>query len=80
MAFGDILGSVVCNSSLVLGVASILRPITFNVIQFVLPALFMITAVFIGILFIKKKEITWEEGIGLLLIYVTFIVSQLLLL
>ncbi len=80
LAFGDILGSVVCNASLVLGVASVMQPITFSVKTFVLPALFMITSVFVGILFIKKKEITWEEGVGLLLIYATFVVSQILLL
>jgi len=28
-------------------------------------------------LFIMKREITWDEGIGLLLVYATFVVTQL---
>ena len=75
IAFGDILGSVVTNSSLVLGIAAILNPISFERSGFINSASFMITAVFISLLFIKKKEITWQEGIGLLMIYITFILT-----
>jgi cation:H+ antiporter len=78
IAFGDILGSVVCNSSLVLGVAALLNPITipkYNFILFRDSALFMVTAIYIALLFIKKKKITWEEGIGLIMVYATFVVT-----
>jgi len=75
VAFGDILGSVVCNSSLVLGLGALIRPIHFDRGPFISDALFMVTSVFIAIMFIKKKEINWEEGLGLLLLYVTFLVS-----
>ncbi|MBD3203428.1 hypothetical protein GF327_03980 [Candidatus Woesearchaeota archaeon] len=79
IAFGDILGSVVCNSSLVLGVGALINPITFNRKLFIPNALFMVSAVFIAILYIKKKEITWEEGLSLILLYVTFLASAGLL-
>lgn len=76
IAFGDLLGSVVVNSSLVLGLAAVINPITFNISIFVPAITFMVTAVFIGLLFMKQSEITWHEGLGLLLIYVTFLISQ----
>ncbi|MBN2422117.1 sodium:calcium antiporter [Candidatus Woesearchaeota archaeon] len=75
IAFGDILGSVVCNSSLVLGLGAVIKPIVFNNRPFISNGLFMVTSVFIAIIFIKKKEITWEEGLGLLLLYITFLLS-----
>ena len=78
IAFRDILGSVVCNSTLVLGLASIINPIVItDMILFRDSALFMVTSVYIALLFIKKKEITWQEGLGLLLVYATFLVTTL---
>jgi len=78
IAFGDILGSVVCNSSLVLGFAALLNPIQItDMILFRDSALFMVTSVYIALLFIKKKQITWQEGIGLLLVYATFLITGL---
>jgi cation:H+ antiporter len=75
IAFGDILGSVICNSSLVLGIGAIIKPIVFNSRTFIPDSLFMVSSVFIAIIYIKKKEITWEEGVSLLLLYITFLVS-----
>ncbi|MBU0758699.1 MAG: sodium:calcium antiporter [Nanoarchaeota archaeon] len=76
IAFGDILGAIVCNSSLVLGISALINPITIGSSDFIPAALFMVTSVFIAILFVKKKEITWQEGIGLIMLYVTFLLSQ----
>ncbi len=76
IAFGDILGSVVMNTTLILGIAAIIRPIQFEKVPFINAAFFMLTAVFIALLFIKKKEVTWQEGLGLLMIYVTFLITE----
>ncbi|MBI4149986.1 sodium:calcium antiporter [Candidatus Woesearchaeota archaeon] len=76
IAFGDILGSVVMNVTLILGFATMINPITFSVSKFFVPAMFLLTAVFFGTLFIMKREITWDEGIGLLLVYATFVITQ----
>lgn len=76
LAFGDILGSVVANSTLVLGIGAIINPIVFEKTRFINSAFFMITAVYIALLFIKKKHITWREGIGVLLLYVTFLITE----
>ena len=76
LAFGDILGSVVANSTLVLGVGAIINPIVFEKTRFINSAFFMITSVYIALLFIKKKQITWREGMGVLLLYVTFLITE----
>ena len=77
IAFGDILGSVVCNSSLVLGFAAVLRPIKIlNPILFRNSALFMVLGIYIALIFIKKQKINWQEGIGLLLVYATFLITE----
>lgn len=80
IGFGNILGAVVANSTLVIGISSIINPILFDKKAFMIPALFAVTAVYIGILFIKKKEVTWQEGIALFLIYATFLASEIFLL
>ena len=80
IGFGDIMGSVICNSSLVLGIAVIIKPISIassSFGAFISGAAFMITAVFISLLFLNKGEISWREGIGLLLVYGTFLITQL---
>jgi cation:H+ antiporter len=76
IAFGDVLGSVVANSSLVLGIAAVIQPIRFIPGPFITSAIFMVTTVYIALLFIMKKSIDWQEGIGLLLIYATFLVRE----
>ncbi len=78
LTFGDILGAVTINSSFVLGLAAMLNPISFPTRPFLIAAMFMVTSVYIGTTYIRKKEITWHEGIGLLLIYATFLISQTL--
>lgn len=78
LTFGDILGAVTINSSFVLGIAAVLNPIVFETRPFLIAAMFMITSVYIGTTYIRKKVITWHEGIGLLLIYATFLISQIL--
>lgn len=76
IAFGDIIGSVIINSTMVVGSAALMSPIHFIPYKFITASLFMVTSVFIALLFVQKKEITWEEGLGLILIYITFMAMQ----
>jgi len=76
IGFGNILGSIIANITLVLGIAALINPISFDKTRFITSALFMLTSVVIAILFLKKKTITWQEGVALLLVYITFLVSE----
>lgn len=82
MAFGNIIGSTVVNSSLVLGTVAVLRPIVLDgdttayyvsVIAFV-----VIFALFWLMTRTKKRLQRWEGGV-LLLAYFTFVLVQLYL-
>ncbi|MFC1732984.1 sodium:calcium antiporter [candidate division KSB1 bacterium] len=82
LAFGDVLGSVIVNTSLVLGLAALLNPITLDMGSFFIGSLFMISAVMIAISFMRRKEINWKEGIFLAafyLFYLAIIISETIL-
>ncbi|MFC1754563.1 sodium:calcium antiporter [Thermoproteota archaeon] len=80
VGFGDSIGSILSNITLVLGVAAIIRPIVFEPSLFLTAASFMFMATFVALLFLHRRAITWKEGLALILIYVTFLVSEVFLL
>ncbi|TKJ17115.1 hypothetical protein CEE44_01095 [Candidatus Woesearchaeota archaeon B3_Woes] len=74
---GNIMGSVVANSTLVLGVTALIFPITTNLVIFFTSISFMILASFLFMIFIEAgKKIYWKEGVILIIIYVLFIMVQ----
>ncbi len=72
IGFGDIFGSIITNILLVLGLASIIRPIIFDAHRFMFTSIFMLAAVTIATGFISRKEINWKHGIILLFFYGAF--------
>jgi cation:H+ antiporter len=79
MALGNLLGSVVVNSTLVLGITSIILPIQAYFPSFIIGTLFLLINLILFIIFAKtKKEISWKEGIILIILYVIFTISSLL--
>lgn len=77
MALGDLLGSVVANSTLILGVAALIRPLTLTP-RGLLPygtAIGVFTTLYIAFIFFvrSKKRLEWWEGLLLLSVYVLFI-------
>lgn len=78
MSFGDPMGSVVVNSSLILGIVSLINPIMIDSTLFLFGAVFLIVSTIILALMIStKKEITWKDGLILLLVYFIFLIVQL---
>lgn len=76
MALGDLLGSVVANSTLILGLASIVSPITLThrgLIPYSL-AIGAFSALYLGFIFFTrtKKRLDWWEGLILLTVYALF--------
>jgi len=79
MALGDLLGSVVVNSSLVLGLASLIYPIGADFLPFLVGAIFLMLILGIFAIFAKtERMITRKEGIILLIFYVLFIIVSIL--
>ncbi|MBU0756492.1 MAG: calcium/sodium antiporter [Nanoarchaeota archaeon] len=80
MAIGDLIGSVINNATLVLGVTAIIHPITGNLAMFISSSLFMMIVTFIFLTFAESgKELTWREGMSLIFLYLFFIMGELFL-
>ena len=78
MGLGTIIGSVVINSTLVLGVAALIRPITADFVLFLSSAVFLIAISFLFVTFVESEsKLSLKEGLSLLLFYVLFIIVQL---
>ncbi len=77
MALGDLIGSVVTNTTLVLGVVALIseHPIEPNFLLFLTSSFFMIVVAFLFTTFVEcEKHILWQEGIALILLYVLFVI------
>jgi len=77
MAIGNLLGSVVANSTLILGFAAIIRPLTLKsggLLPYGL-AIGTFTAIYFGFTFFikSKKKLEWWEGLILILGYIVFV-------
>ncbi len=79
IGFGDVLGSLIANVSLILGIAAIIFPIEVKVTSYIISALFLVMATFVALLFLQKKTVTWKEGLALIMIYITFLISEVIL-
>lgn len=78
MAIGDQIGTVIVNSTLIIGLVSIISPITTEFIPFIISGIFMFISAFIFITFLKTgRKIERIEGISLILIYVLFIIFEI---
>jgi cation:H+ antiporter len=80
MFFGNILGSIICNSTLILGLTSVIDPIDVSSpLETIIAAISFTVIFFVFWLFIKTKmRITrWQAGI-LLGLYTAFVVAELI--
>ncbi|MBP7768492.1 sodium:calcium antiporter, partial [Candidatus Woesebacteria bacterium] len=81
MALGDLLGSVVANSTFILGIAALIRPLTLSHTGLIpysmaIGAFTIIYGAFI--LFVRtKKRLDWWEGVLLVLGFAVFVVVEL---
>lgn len=78
IGFGDIIGSIIANTSLILGIAALINPIVFTQTIFIPSALFLITSTFVALLFLQKETVTWKEGLALIFVYLTFLISVII--
>ncbi|MEM4714016.1 MAG: sodium:calcium antiporter [Candidatus Nanoarchaeia archaeon] len=75
MAIGDLLGAVIFDFGLILGVTAIIKPIKILFSSILIDLIFMIFAVFFFVILAQSgKKLTWTEGIALIFYYVLFLI------
>jgi len=80
LAIGDLMGSTIVNSTLILGVVSVMRPILVTDLKnFQIVSVFLILLIFIFIMFLRSKSgITRQKALLLIIIYVIFLFLSVL--
>ncbi len=77
LAIGDAMGSVVCNSTLVLGITAIISPITNTSLLFLSSAIFMVLVTLIFMMLMRqKKGLTIITSAGLIIFYILFVLFE----
>ncbi|MBU1110982.1 sodium:calcium antiporter [Patescibacteria group bacterium] len=79
LALGDLVGSVVANATLVLGVTGLIRPIEVDFLNvFLAPVIYLLVALLIFEVFVRtdKKLVSWE-GLLLVLMYIMFLLTEI---
>jgi len=77
MALGNIIGSVIVNSTLVLGVTALIFPITAELLLFFTSGIFMLLITFLFATFVESgNRLYIKEGIALIFFYVFFIIIE----
>jgi len=78
MGIGNQIGSIIANSTLILGIVAIISPIKVVAFQLFISSVFMFIGGFIFLTFsITGKKLEKLEGVSLILIYVLFIIIEL---
>ena len=80
LAMGDILGTVIADSTIVVGAMALIKPFSFNPRIIYISGLGMILASFLLFHFMKSdKALTKKEVFRLLLFYAIFILAEMLI-
>ena len=73
IAIGNIIGSNILNILFILGLSSTINPIKFGIDSLFDIIIVLISTIYIYIVFLKKKKLTMNNGIFMLLMYFTYI-------
>ncbi|MBX4200863.1 hypothetical protein KW786_01920 [Candidatus Parcubacteria bacterium] len=81
LLLGDLMGSVIVCSTLVLGIVALIFPFTITDFSpFLIARIFLIVGSLAALIFIRSgRKITKKEGILLLLIYIVFLIAEILI-
>jgi cation:H+ antiporter len=81
MILGNLMGSVIICATLVLGIVALIYPIHITDFSpFATARFFMVVSSLFFLIFLRTdRKITRKEGIFLLLLYVSFIITEILL-
>lgn len=77
MALGDQIGTVVANSTLILGVTAVICPISAQFSLFIISAIFLLLVAFLFATFMGSgSKLGVREGIALILLYIFFVIIE----
>lgn len=77
---GNLIGAAIVDSTLVLGITSVISPITVNMYFYLIPAFTMLVICFIFMSFLESGNVmSLTEGISLIMLYVLFLLVELAL-
>ncbi|MBU0957259.1 MAG: hypothetical protein KKF56_00455 [Nanoarchaeota archaeon] len=76
MALGDQIGSVIANSTLILGIVAIIHPIVTDIRGFLIASIFIIIIMAFLLIRLLRNNLSRLDGIILILIYILFVVTQ----
>ncbi|MEA3255082.1 MAG: hypothetical protein U9Q22_04530 [Candidatus Altiarchaeota archaeon] len=83
MALAGLIGSVVTNSTLVLGLTALIYPIQpagSDFFLFLTSGFFMLIAAFLFLMFIdSEKSISWQEALSLIFLYISFVIVEFII-
>jgi len=78
IAMGELLGVVVIDATLLIGIMALIHPITVDAADLSRVGIFVMTSLALAVYFLRKDRIfTWKDGIVLIFIYLIFIISSL---
>jgi cation:H+ antiporter len=78
IGLGEIIGSMVIELLLFLGIVSIVQPIPVPVSSLVFPSVLLIISITITMYYLRLRKINWRHGLVLLGLYVVFLGSQII--
>lgn len=73
MVLGDQIGTIVVNSTLVIGITAIIHTITTDVLLFMISSAFLLFSAFLFLTFFQGRKISIIEGITLIFLYLLFV-------
>ena len=79
MATGNVLGSIVTNSTFVLGVAALIAPFNISIETLILTFIFMMVGLLYTLIVMLKDKVTWKHGLVMVSIYVLFLIFEVVL-
>ncbi len=79
MILGDLMGSVIVCATLVLGIVALITPFKIDDFSpFLIARAFTLLAVALYLFFVRtERKITKKEGLGLLIIYLSFLIAEI---
>lgn len=79
LALGDILGTVIADATIVIGIMALINPFAFNLRIIYITGLFMLVAMFLLFYFMKSdRRLSKQEAILLFIFYISFVLTEFL--